>query len=48
MKNIPINKYVALLGKELKSEARMGVELRALIENCQMPMKTFNILSQFL
>lgn len=48
MVNVPVNKYIAIISSQLKKQARMIVELRTIIENCKMPMKTFSILAPFL
>jgi hypothetical protein len=48
MENVPVSKYVAILKGELMSETRMIVELRNIIENCQMPVKTYTILAPYM
>jgi hypothetical protein len=41
MTNINVNKYIAIIAQGLSKEAKMINELRGLLENCQMPYKTF-------
>ena len=45
---ISMAKYVSYLKKDLKSQGRMVVELRNVIENCRMPVHTFGILAPYL
>lgn len=48
MRHVDTKKYVPLIAKEMKTEARMVVELRTLLEKCEMPYKTYSILAPFL
>lgn len=48
MSTIPLHKYIAYLKKDLKSEAKMIVHFKSILENCSMPVKTYTILAPFL
>ena len=48
MTKVNVKSYIAVIAKELKHETKMVAELKILLENCQMPYKTYQTLAPFL
>lgn len=48
MTNINVKKYMNIVAHGINKDAKMISELRMLLENCQMPYKTYATLAPFL
>jgi ABC-type polysaccharide/polyol phosphate transport system ATPase subunit len=48
MREMPTAKCMRFLKREMKSEAKMIVQLKDVVEGCNMPVKTYSILAPYL